>query len=112
MLSNKVNYWTGNECREFEKEFADWSQSKYSIALSNGTVALDLAFKALSIGEGDEVIAPECTWIGSVACISYQRATTVFADIDIESGNISIASIKKLINKRKKLINRFLTLKN
>ena len=47
LLSNKVNYWTGNECREFEKEFAVWSNSKYAIALGNGTLALDSAFKAL-----------------------------------------------------------------
>ena len=56
LLSNKVNYWTGNECREFEKEFAVWSNSKYAIALGNGTLALDSAFKALDIGVGDEVI--------------------------------------------------------
>ena len=56
LLSNKVNYWTGNECREFEKEFAVWSNSKYAIALANGTLALDSAFKALDIGVEDEVI--------------------------------------------------------
>jgi dTDP-4-amino-4,6-dideoxygalactose transaminase len=56
LLSNRVNYWTGVECREFEKEFASWSGSKYAVALSNGTLALDIAFKALDIGVGDEVI--------------------------------------------------------
>jgi dTDP-4-amino-4,6-dideoxygalactose transaminase len=57
LLSNKVNYWTGNECREFEKEFAIWSNSKYAIALGNGTLALDNALKALDIGVGDENLA-------------------------------------------------------
>jgi len=57
LLSNKVNYWTGNECREFEKEFAVWSNSKYAIALGNGTLALDNALKALDIGVGDENLA-------------------------------------------------------
>jgi len=54
--SNKVNYWTGTECREFEKEFAIFAGSRHAIALANGTVALDLALKVLGIGSGDEVI--------------------------------------------------------
>ena len=56
LLSNKVNYWTGTECREFEREFADWCGSRYAIALMNGTVALDLALQALGVGPGDEVV--------------------------------------------------------
>ena len=56
LMSNKVNYWTGQECRAFEREFADWSGSKHAIALSNGTLALDLALKGLGIGPGDEVV--------------------------------------------------------
>ena len=43
LSSNKVNYWTGDECREFEREFADFAGCKYAIAVSNGTTALDLA---------------------------------------------------------------------
>jgi dTDP-4-amino-4,6-dideoxygalactose transaminase len=58
LLSNQVNYWTGQECREFEKEFAAWSGSRHAIALANGTVALELALEALEIGPGDEVIVP------------------------------------------------------
>jgi len=46
LLSSKVNYWTGNECREFETEFSEFSASKYSVAMSNGIVALDAALKA------------------------------------------------------------------
>ena len=56
LLSNKVNYWTGQECREFEKEFAAWCGVTRAIALTNGTVAIDLAMKALNIGVGDEVV--------------------------------------------------------
>ena len=56
LLSNGVNYWTGTECRDFEKEFAEFADSQYAIAVSNGTTALDLAFIALGIGLGDEVI--------------------------------------------------------
>ena len=43
LLSNKVNYWTGTECREFEKEFAAWAGTDYAVALANGTLALDVA---------------------------------------------------------------------
>ena len=57
LASNKVNYWTGDECRKFEKEFAEYFDSKYSISLSNGTVAIDLALEVLGIKKGDEVIA-------------------------------------------------------
>ena len=56
LLSNKVNYWTGNETKCFEKEFATFAGTDFAIAVSNGTVALDLALKALKIGPGDEVI--------------------------------------------------------
>ena len=49
LLSNQVNYWTGTETREFEREFAEYTHSKYSIALANGTLALDLALNALDI---------------------------------------------------------------
>eukprot|EP01041_Mallomonas_annulata_P022584 gene22584-42919_t len=56
LRSNKVNYWTGSECREFEKEFAAWCGTQYAIALANGTLALDLALQGLNIGPGDEVI--------------------------------------------------------
>ncbi|CAJ0894363.1 L-glutamine:2-deoxy-scyllo-inosose aminotransferase [Ralstonia mannitolilytica] len=59
LLSNKVNYWTGTECREFEKEFAQWAGTRYAVALANGTLALDVALKALGIGAGDEVIVTE-----------------------------------------------------
>jgi len=82
LLSNKVNYWTGNECREFEKEFAVWSNSKYAIALGNGTLALDSALKALDIGFGNEVIVTSRTYIASVTSIVTAGAIPIFADID------------------------------
>ena len=60
LLSNRVNYWTGKECREFEREFAEFAGTNHAIAVANGTVALDLALKALGIGAGDEVIVTSC----------------------------------------------------
>ncbi len=79
LLSNKVNYWTGQEGREFEKEFAIFADTDYAIAVSNGTVTLDLALKALDIGAGDEVIVTSRTFLASVSSIVTAGATPVFA---------------------------------
>ena len=102
LLSNKVNYWTGEECRKFEKEFAIWSGSKFAVALANGTVALDSALKALGIGEGDEVIVTSRSYIASISSIVNSGATPVFADVDLSSQNITSDSIKPLINNKTK----------
>jgi dTDP-4-amino-4,6-dideoxygalactose transaminase len=102
--SNLVNYWTGSECREFEAEFSSWSQSKYAIALANGTAALDLALNALNIGVGDEVIVTPRTFIASVSCIVNAGAVPVFADVDPDSGNISAKTISKVLTPKTKAI--------
>ncbi|MEA9601204.1 DegT/DnrJ/EryC1/StrS aminotransferase family protein [Polynucleobacter sp. MG-28-Ekke-A2] len=105
LLSNKVNYWTGDECRQFETEFAVWSDTKYAIALANGTLALELALKALDIGPGDEVIVSPRTFIASISCVVAVGATPVFADVDPESGNITAQTIARaLTNKTKAVI--------
>ena len=67
LQSNKVNYWTGQQGRDFEKEFANYTDSQYAIALANGTLALDLALHALDIGCGDEVIVTSRTFIASIS---------------------------------------------
>jgi len=90
ILSNKVNYWTGQQCREFEKEFASWSGCAYAVALTNGTVALDLAFQALGIGAGDEVVVTSRTFLASVSSIVNTGATPVFADVAPDSQNITL----------------------
>ena len=104
LMSNKVNYWTGQECRAFEREFADWAGSKHAIALSNGTLALDLALKGLGIGPGDEVVVTPRTFIASVSCVVNAGATPVFADVDAESGNISPANIRAVLTDKTKAI--------
>ena len=82
LISNKVNYWTGQECRKFENEFALWSESKYAIALANGTLALELALKVLDISKGDEVIVTSRSYIASISSIINSGGTPVFADVD------------------------------
>ena len=104
LLSNKVNYWTGTESREFEKEFAAWCGAEYAIALSNGTVALDLALKALDIKAGDEVIITSRTFLASASCIATAGATPVFADVDRDSQNITAETIAKVITPNTKAI--------
>lgn len=100
ILSNKVNYWTGQECRQFEKEFASWSECEYAVAVTNGTVALDLALKVLGIGPGDEVIVTSRTFLASVSSIINSGATPVFADVDQASQNITPDSIKAVLTSR------------
>ena len=102
--SNRVNYWTGQECREFECEFAGWTGSQYAISLANGTLALDLALKALEIGPGDEVIVTPRTFIASASCVVNAGATPVFADVDADSGNISPATIAAVLTERTRAI--------
>ncbi len=102
--SGKVNYWTGEECREFEKEFARYFESTYAIALANGTLALDLAFQALNIGKGDEVLVTSRTFIASVSSIINSGATPVFIDVCMNSQNILTSEIKKNLTKKTKAI--------
>ncbi|MEW5823159.1 MAG: DegT/DnrJ/EryC1/StrS aminotransferase family protein [Pseudomonadota bacterium] len=104
ILSNKVNYWTGQECRQFEKEFAAWAGTDYAIAMANGTVALDVALKALDIGPGDEVVVTPRTFLASVSCIVNAGAVPVFADVDRDSQNITAESIEELLTSRTKAV--------
>jgi len=102
--SGRVNYWTGEETREFEREFAGWVGSARAVAVFNGTVALDLALGALGIGKGDEVIVTPRTFIASVSCVVNAGATPVFADVEWDSGNIHPESVKKALTSRTRAI--------
>ncbi len=104
ILSNKVNYWTGQETRSFEKEFAAWSGTEYAVALANGTVALDLALKALGIGAGDEVIVTSRTFLASVSSIVNAGAVPVFADVDLDSQNFTAETIRPVLTPRTKAL--------
>ena len=104
LLSNKVNYWTGQEGREFEKEFAAWADCNHAIALSNGTQALDLALKGLGIGPGDEVIVTPRTFLASASSIVTAGAVPVFADVDRDSQNITAETIAAVLSERTRAI--------
>ena len=104
LLSNKVNYWTGQECREFEKEFARFAETKYAVALANGTVALDVALKALNIGAGDDVIVTSRTFLASASSIVTAGANPIFADVELDSQNISAQTIEAVLTPNTKAI--------
>lgn len=104
LLSNKVNYWTGTECREFEKEFAAWAGTDYAVALANGTLALDVALQAMDIGEGDEVIVTPRSFIASVSTVVNAGAMPVFADVEADTGNLSARTIAPHITDKTKAI--------
>lgn len=110
LLSNKVNYWTGQEGREFEKEFAQFSDTKHAIAVANGTLALDLALAGLNVGarnggsDTDEVIVTSRTYFASVSSIVTAGAKPVFADVDLNSQNITAETIHLVICDKTKAI--------
>lgn len=104
LRSNRVNYWTGDLCREFERRFADWVGVKHAVALSNGTVALDAALAALGVGPGDEVITTPRTFVASASSIAMAGATPVFADVDAETQGLSAATIQAVLTPKTRAV--------
>ena len=116
LQSGKVNYWTGDihtledgtkvrgENGLFEYEFAQYHKSKHAIAVANGTLALELALQMFNIGTGDEVITTSRTFIASASACVMRGAIPRFADIDVESQNITAETIAPLINKKTRAV--------
>lgn len=104
LRSGKVNYWTGDEGRLFEKEFAAFVRCKYAVAVANGSVALELALHALGIGEGDEVVVPSRTFVATASAVVLRGAKPVFADVDPNTQNITAESIRAILSPRTKAV--------
>jgi dTDP-4-amino-4,6-dideoxygalactose transaminase len=104
LRSGKVNYWTGDEGRRFEVEFARACGSRYGIALANGTVALELALHVLGIGPGDEVVVTPRSFVASASAVALCGARPVFADVDPDSQNITPATVRAVLSARTKAI--------
>jgi dTDP-4-amino-4,6-dideoxygalactose transaminase len=104
LASGEVNYWTGDEGRLFEAEFAAFAGCKHAIALANGSVALECALKALGIGQGDEVITTSRTFIASASCAVMVGARPVIADVDRESQDMTAETIRRVLTPRTKAI--------
>lgn len=104
ILSGRVNYWTGEECRLFEREFAQATGCAHAVSVANGTLALEIALRALEIGPGDEVVVTPRSFIASASCVVAVGATPVFADIDPESQNITADTIAAVLSPRTRAI--------
>lgn len=104
LRSGRVNYWTGQEARQFETEFAEWTGARHAIALTNGTVALDLALQGLGIGPGDEVVVTPRSFMASTSCVVNAGAAPVFADVDRDSGNLTAETIAAALTPRTRAV--------
>lgn len=104
LRSNRVNYWTGQECREFEKEFAEFVGCSHAIALGNGTQALELALHAVGVAPGDEVITTPRTYLATASAIVMLGAIPVFADVDLETQNITAETIEAVVTSKTKAV--------
>ena len=104
LATGRVNYWTGDECRSFEREYAEHLGVSRAIALANGTLALELALRCWGIGPGDEVVVTPRSFMASVSSVVLQGATPVFADVDRDSGNLSAATIERVLTRRTRAV--------
>ncbi|MCF6304002.1 MAG: DegT/DnrJ/EryC1/StrS aminotransferase family protein [Rhodobacteraceae bacterium] len=110
LRSGKVNAWTGEETALFEQEFAKFSGTNTAIAVANGTLALDLALHGLGVGAhngglaSDEVIVTPRSFMASASVIVNAGAVPVFADVDLDSQNISPETVAPHINRQTKAI--------
>ena len=101
---NSDRFTMGTKVRLFEDKMSKYCHSKYALAVSNGTVALDLALKAIDLKPGDEVIVPAVTYFSSASSISYQNAIPVFVDIDKDNFGICPSKIQEAITKKTRAI--------
>lgn len=104
LRSGKVNQWTGDDVAAFEQACVNRFGGGHGMAVANGSVALDLALLALGIGPGDEVVVTPRTFVASAFCVMLAGATPVFADVDPDSGNITPATIGKVLSERTRAI--------
>ena len=102
--SGKVNYWTGEEGRQFEREYAEYVGTKHAVAVANGTVGLELALFALGMGPGDEVVTASRTFIASASCAVMRGARPIMADVHRDSQNITADTIRRALTPRTKAI--------
>ncbi len=102
--SGRVNYWTGEQGRSFEREFADYVGTRHALAVANGTLALELALIAFGIGDGAEVITTPRTFMASASSAVARGAVPVFADVDPDSGNLTAETIRPRISERSRAI--------
>ncbi len=94
LRSGKVNYWTGDNGRAFEREFAEFVGTEHAIACSNGTVALELCLHGVGVKPGDSVVVTSRTFVATAHAVALAGARPRFADVDRDSGNVTAQSIE------------------
>lgn len=104
LRTGKVNYWTGDQGREFEREFAAYCGCAHGIAVANGTVALELALRGYGVGPGDEVVVPSRTFIATASAAVVCGATPVVADLDPDSQTLTAEAIARVLTPRTRAI--------
>jgi dTDP-4-amino-4,6-dideoxygalactose transaminase len=104
LRSGRVNQWTGPDVFAFEEACAERFGGDRAIALANGSVALELALRAFGIGPGDEVIVSPRSFVASASCARLVGATPVFADVDADSGNITVDSVARVLTDRTRAV--------
>ncbi|RJF94252.1 DegT/DnrJ/EryC1/StrS aminotransferase family protein [Sphingomonas cavernae] len=105
LRSGRVNaLHHGEHCQAFEEAFATMCGMPHAIALANGTLALELALRALGIGPGDEVIVPARTFIASASCVIACGATPIFADVDPDTQNLNAETVAAVMTPRTRAI--------
>jgi hypothetical protein len=104
LASGKVNYWTGEEARLFEREYAEHVGCAHAVALANGTLALELTLQALDIGAGHEVVVPSRTFIATASCAVMRGARPVIAEIDPVSQNLTAETVRAVLSPRTRAI--------
>ena len=102
--SGKVNYVYGKEGKKFENLFSKWIKRKYSVALTNGTVALELAIKSLKLPANSEIMVTARSFFASASVIVRAGFIPKFLDVDLFDQNILVEDIKKKISKKTKAI--------
>ena len=101
---DQTSFIGGKVIQEFEKAYAEYIGIDHCVSVANGTDAIEIALKALGIGEGDEVIVPALTWISTAGAVSNVGAEPVFIDILEEERTINPDLIKERITSKTKAI--------
>ncbi|NSW89589.1 MAG: DegT/DnrJ/EryC1/StrS family aminotransferase [Firmicutes bacterium] len=104
VLNSGVWGTLGNEVKQFAKKFAEYQQANYGIAVTNGTVSIEIILRALGIGYSDEVIIPPYTFNATASAVLFLGATPVFVDIEADSYNIDPNKIEESITPKTKAI--------
>jgi len=103
MLKNNIS-GTSPVVNQFEQNFSDYFNRDYGVSLSNGSVALDVAFKLFNFKEGDEVILPSFTIISCLSAVIRSGATPVFCDVDFDTWNMTLEDVKRVYSKKTKAV--------